>query len=722
MTRRQLLIFVIFASALGGLLAGCVQWAATKAANKIYPDLQAPYDNEAPPTTMTYPASTSIKAVIGGKGEGLSCSVPWLLEKMMFSKGIDEAPLSLQLRQACVRHDYCYRHGWATYGYQQVGCDFALQQDAYRICRIAYISNTHDDCLSKARRVLLGVRVGGGSPFQEGEKSSYFEYEPMPSTADDYVVTRWVGDPVSTVESCSIEPCLRGKFVTLHFKRGTVKAKKMMWKGIKNNSTFQPSETLFPDRFIATPPNVVFDAGKDRLMSIARDGFSNTKFKLIEFNLKDEDDDEKDELIFSSKAPKDKKENLDPDASIFWLTKQNNNNLAVSYWSQTITRYGMYELNDDKLVKSAAERSQPVVHDPYRTLAHKPIEGDFFEKGKREIIVLKRGGIASEIGKSNSGEEYQEKLHLIVLKPEPNNGYRISSDDVITIKATEEDEPLVPIKNQDGRDLLVSMHTAEDKCCGKSHITFKVFDLLDCKNKKPSSNQNSACEPILIQVVKDNKNKSIDKSWVRQPVQLVAPRDSENSPLIFFSKIEKLCKDNKPCAEDKTSEDVSNVNEFRYHFAYAKLEKSEKGYQFSKLITRSECTVNLYPANLLDSNDELNLLIKRAKPSVLEKKDGGYIKYEKYKTDYERKYLSKLVNKEFFERWANAQVIPGWFFNQGDNVSINAPLDVAIIFRGYTKYSFLISNVLAQDDKGQEIKPFYTSQLKSGVSISCEQY
>jgi hypothetical protein len=695
-------------------LNGCATKFASSVADKIYPDLQAPYDTEAPPTSTTYPASSSIKAVLGGKGEGLGCSIPSLLEWMMFSKTPKEAPLSLQLRQACVRHDYCYRHGWATYGYQQVNCDFALQQDAYRICRLIYndqttskdsTDNSHEECLSRARRVLLGVRIGGAEPFQEGAKSSYFEYDSMPSVAEDYVVTRWVEDPAFSKKSCITENCLNGSFVVFHYKRGSAVVKKMMWEGIENNSKFESPLTLFPERFIATPPNIIFDETKDQLFAVARDNFNNTVIKLVQYQVHDSN-----QPLFSTISKPD----IDPDASLVWILPKDNS-IAVSYWSHTKAGYGMYDLKNDKLIKSDILKLLPDgVHARYRTLAHRPLEGDFFEQGKSETLILKRGGFAIS-AKDDAGDGYKDKLHLIALKHQDKNGH--PDLPVITINATEDDEPLVTIKNDDGRDLLMSMHV-DEQSDDKNYVQFRIFDLLVCKNIQPS--ENTPCKPILTKEFKDTKNKSIDKSWVRQPVQLVFPRyteagDTKKSPLLFFSKIEKICKNGNACSDEKDIE----LNKFRYQFAYSKLETTPDGkYQISNFSRQSKCDLTIHPKQLLDSKDTLNSLIKRAKPSVLEPDDNK--KYDSY-SDNEKTYLTNLVNKEFFERWANAQIIPGWFFNHEGKVSIETPLDVAVIFRGYTGYSFLLSNALATD-KVQLIKPFYTQKkdMSSLLDISCK--
>jgi hypothetical protein len=146
------------------------------AADYQYGSIDVPTDPEAPVTVTSFPPSADIRAVIGGRGEGLNCSIPGPLEWLMFDRGSGDAPsISLKFRQACVYHDMCYRHGYATYGYSQADCDFALVQQAFRICMQQ--AGPHDaprapdgeyrvtdlaaGCRSQAREVLLGVRIGG---------------------------------------------------------------------------------------------------------------------------------------------------------------------------------------------------------------------------------------------------------------------------------------------------------------------------------------------------------------------------------------------------------------------------------------------------------------------------------------------------------------------------------------------------------------------------------
>ena len=84
-----------------------------------------------------------VVSTIGGSGEGLNCSLPALVQHRSSTAArtrTDKHHLVLQrFRQACVFHDLCYRHGLATYGYNQNDCDRILQNEAFRLC--LYIRN-----------------------------------------------------------------------------------------------------------------------------------------------------------------------------------------------------------------------------------------------------------------------------------------------------------------------------------------------------------------------------------------------------------------------------------------------------------------------------------------------------------------------------------------------------------------------------------------------------
>src|SRR5262245_41073510 len=102
--------------------SGCTL-VANSIANRVLSNLESPDDLEQPPTAVAVLPSTDTASIIGGNSAGLSCSIPAIVSRLAFQGGgLDESEISLRFRQACVSHDYCYRHGSATYGYTQADC------------------------------------------------------------------------------------------------------------------------------------------------------------------------------------------------------------------------------------------------------------------------------------------------------------------------------------------------------------------------------------------------------------------------------------------------------------------------------------------------------------------------------------------------------------------------------------------------------------------------
>ncbi|HEV7310315.1 hypothetical protein [Ensifer sp.] len=177
-----------------------------------------------PPTSGQVPFSSADVQVVGGRGEGLSCSLPATLADLAFPPEDGRAPIGLQMRQACASHDYCYRHGAATYAYTQADCDFLLQEHAFRLCYFIERPHPGSDkevieakqkkCRRDARLVTLGVRAGGSDSFRpsnpdadatqesasqetglDERASTYFEYDPYPVRSASYVVYRIADAP-----------------------------------------------------------------------------------------------------------------------------------------------------------------------------------------------------------------------------------------------------------------------------------------------------------------------------------------------------------------------------------------------------------------------------------------------------------------------------------------------------------------------------------------------
>jgi hypothetical protein len=191
-----LLAFVAICLRYSGGIAGVV-------ADFILANAIGPEDSELPPTAHAVPSSYADIQHIGGQGEGLNCSLPPGVDIFAFPRNARiEAPVSLRMRQACVAHDYCYRHGSATYGYTQADCDYILQENAFRLCRQVTKAKNVPACVTDARKITLGVRVGGAGSFRRagvasdtGRYSTYFEFDRYPLRSTEYSVIRIADTP-----------------------------------------------------------------------------------------------------------------------------------------------------------------------------------------------------------------------------------------------------------------------------------------------------------------------------------------------------------------------------------------------------------------------------------------------------------------------------------------------------------------------------------------------
>ena len=184
-------------------------------AGAYFNSLHVPINAELPPSATSFAYGPRIASVIGGKGEGLDCSIPPALNGVFRIKD-GEMSVSLVFRQACVSHDMCYRHGLATYGYTQADCDFAFQEAASRICyydvreRFGFAKRMNADgssedstgseaeenalheCIVRSKKALLGVRFAGWKPYKGWDQSTYFEYENLPHRSFGYHQARTV--------------------------------------------------------------------------------------------------------------------------------------------------------------------------------------------------------------------------------------------------------------------------------------------------------------------------------------------------------------------------------------------------------------------------------------------------------------------------------------------------------------------------------------------------
>jgi hypothetical protein len=174
-------------------------------ADSLYKNVDDISDGEMPATVTSFQSGPEVVSTIGGSGAGLNCSLP-SLANIFFDGSKDsngKRHLVLQrFRQACVFHDLCYRHGLATYGYNQNDCDRALQNAAFRLC--LYIRNSSAEsnaarCQTDSKMVLAGVGIGGYGAYRAWDRSTYFEFESDPSRSNGFLVSRVVDHPFKSV-------------------------------------------------------------------------------------------------------------------------------------------------------------------------------------------------------------------------------------------------------------------------------------------------------------------------------------------------------------------------------------------------------------------------------------------------------------------------------------------------------------------------------------------
>lgn len=189
-------------------------------ADRILANVLSPKDRELPPTVTNHRQGSEDIQIVGGLGAGLNCSLPPGVDRLAFPRSEGTSPISLRMRQACAFHDLCYRHGDATYGYTQADCDYLLQEQAFRLCtQISQSERGVAACETEARKVTLGVRLGGWGSYRRADHpdasyraedlpkasyrrpSVYYEFDPYPTRADQYVSLKIADAPADWVRA-----------------------------------------------------------------------------------------------------------------------------------------------------------------------------------------------------------------------------------------------------------------------------------------------------------------------------------------------------------------------------------------------------------------------------------------------------------------------------------------------------------------------------------------
>jgi hypothetical protein len=190
------------AVAMACVLALLVLLFSDSLSDMILANAVGPEDLELPHVAYPMRQAAEYVQTLGGQGQGLNCSLPLGFDWLAFPRANGVSPISLRMRQACVFHDYCYRHGAATYGYTQADCDYMLQEQAFRLCSQIHKNASISQCETAARKVTLGVRLGGAGSFKRADAvpnkigSTYFEFDPYPLRSTVYQSVRVADTPM----------------------------------------------------------------------------------------------------------------------------------------------------------------------------------------------------------------------------------------------------------------------------------------------------------------------------------------------------------------------------------------------------------------------------------------------------------------------------------------------------------------------------------------------
>ena len=117
-----------------------------------------------------------------GAGEPVGCSIPEVIS--VVSSFHEE--YKHEFHSACVEHDYCYRHGLATYGLNQAYCDNRFYSDMMELCGsagggilgIADLDQLAEKakCRLAADQFYEAVRAHGHKAFRTSN-STYCEFD-----------------------------------------------------------------------------------------------------------------------------------------------------------------------------------------------------------------------------------------------------------------------------------------------------------------------------------------------------------------------------------------------------------------------------------------------------------------------------------------------------------------------------------------------------------------
>lgn len=500
---------------------------------------------EYPPPAQSFIAAVDVRAIVGGRGEGLSCSIPSPLASLFFPppstpSGIMRAsPIGLHFRQACVLHDYCYRHGLATYGYRQPDCDALLYDNAFRACSAIYIdrnkSASTDTTISYCRReaalVFFGVTKFGGKAFRSEGESTFFEFDSQARATRTYrendskdgshlgfSVARILRNP----ETHDITPTIFDIEGSKWKARQNATGKSI---SIVEQST---GKNTNKKSFASMPPPVFPALGEARkatsLFVVRRNELRNTGMELFAFHELNA------QLIEALGASKETHFDCDTPTN---LLVQYSDKLAIQGSGIASVKAGLGRCRDPLKLPNTSIAVQTIPFNDrlvqtsgYRLTQHVPLFGTFI-KGEGETAFLARGhyevpGEPNESlkAKTRLGDDYRHQAMVHVIS---NDGKPIGRADT---DIAETDEPVVAIR-------VAAWSTVVRVSDGMLSIRATTDDRICMKIWNPSAPvaRNTPCVPIEAR----QGSPEIDRSWLAMPPQIV--RLANDEEVLLFSRV-----------------------------------------------------------------------------------------------------------------------------------------------------------------------------------------
>lgn len=663
------------------VLSGC-QSLTSHIANSVYENLPGVHDDEVPPTPAPVMPSSDVIGILGGKGAGVGCSIPAAAEFLGFEKSKSMAPVSLQFRQACVYHDYCYRHGEATYGYTKEDCDFALQRFSYRLCRQIEGGMSHEDCETRAKKVLLGVRLFGSSSFNHGGDSSFFEFDSMPDRADAYSVSRIVKDSGGAYLE-------KFDFKDHHVTTGIYVPQTKNFPGDQP----EPRFNTFPIQkgMIPTPPIIIATTTGEDAVSIAREKPTNTAVRFIQ--LAQGSQIEKPTIKMGTGASQKKQTDpaefdCDQSVNLSGPVDKTPSIIGFSHRYQSVPSafvVGYDALHSNQILKSVSQYEDSscdvknkltddapkTTCDYYRLLQHTPL----LVNGGHDLLLFKRG-------EGNDGGNFKEHASLIMLPLQrTDSGSTVVRTEICPDgnrqcaggknSISEDDEPLMAINAADSASaepILLSIRAHAKK--ENSSATLEVFVVGKDNYRRTQS-------------INLNEEFQLDQSWLSYPVQFVKYGEKDQT-YAFFAR---FCPDSDSCRWPEKLTDTR----LRIQFRFFKLNISTTSVHSSPQVSLKLAGKGSVQLDTLKQIPDY----QNVAPDCQSFPTGD----QSLKPSY-----LKMEQQDFVRRWRQSQIIPVAPFEKGQNT--NSGLGVSVVFSCKLKDSLILR------EKHTETKPSDVSELE----------